>query len=262
VQSDGGVLADVDVVLQQTDMLENENMHDVIILQSVLYEVRSQNMRTYTRVRQLIADTSRRFFVFCNQHHKDTFVDMTSGETSRTYVDRTIRVAARWYAMHLGTSSRQRQRRVLVLTNRESALAPYAAEHIAATTVHAYVTDFAPELADVVVRAADADDDADARDEPRDGTAATLYAQHLTLAEIEAGVKSGDLVQGKLRMNRNNATEACVEMHGRRANDAVDKLADDDDDFVVSGVLVQGAAALNRATDGACAANASCVLFV
>ena len=48
-------------------------------------------------------------------------------------------------------------------------------------------------------------------------------------------------------MNRNNYTEACVEPHGRAARGS-DLL--DDDAFIVSGVLVQGAAALNRATDG------------
>lgn len=117
-------------------MLENETLCDVIVLQSVLDAVREQNMRTYTRLRQVIGDASRRVFVFCNQHHRDAFVERQSGETQNAYVERTVRVAARWYAMHFRKSSSKRLQRckLLVLTNNEPSLAPYVAEDIAAQT--------------------------------------------------------------------------------------------------------------------------------
>jgi exosome complex exonuclease DIS3/RRP44 len=127
---------DLNVLLQQMDVFENDAVMNVIILQSVLDELRTQNMRTYARLRQVIADTTKRFFVFCNQHHKDTYVELLPGETQKAYVERTIRVSARWYAMHFGSSSskRLRRRRPLVVTNNEASLAPYVAEGIDAKT--------------------------------------------------------------------------------------------------------------------------------
>lgn len=46
---------------------------------------------------------------------------------------------------------------------------------------------------------------------------------------------AGSLVQGKLRMNRNNHNEACVQVYGSTAS--LGKM--NDDDFLVDGILIQ-----------------------
>ncbi len=50
--------------------MEQPAINDVIILGVVLEEVRHRNNAIYTRLRALIADPDRRFFVFSNEHHK------------------------------------------------------------------------------------------------------------------------------------------------------------------------------------------------
>lgn len=54
----------------QIDLLQHAAINDVIVLGVVLEEVKHRNNAVYTRLRALVADPDRRFFVFSNEHHK------------------------------------------------------------------------------------------------------------------------------------------------------------------------------------------------
>jgi exosome complex exonuclease DIS3/RRP44 len=54
----------------QMDLLENAAISDVIVPEVVLSEVQGRNKAVHGRLRLLVADKSRRFFVFSNEHHK------------------------------------------------------------------------------------------------------------------------------------------------------------------------------------------------
>jgi exosome complex exonuclease DIS3/RRP44 len=45
-------------------------MYNVIVLQTVLEEVRNISLSVYNRLRAVISDTNRRFYVFSNEHHR------------------------------------------------------------------------------------------------------------------------------------------------------------------------------------------------
>lgn len=64
------LVVDTNVVLHQTDFLEHPAIKDVIILSTVLQEVRNQNRSVYTRLKELIRNADKRFFYFSNEHHK------------------------------------------------------------------------------------------------------------------------------------------------------------------------------------------------
>jgi hypothetical protein len=54
----------------QMDLLENEIISDVVVLSVVLEEVKNKNLSLYNRLRAIIDNPTRHFFVFANEHHK------------------------------------------------------------------------------------------------------------------------------------------------------------------------------------------------
>lgn len=54
----------------QIDILEENILCNVIIPQTVLEEVRHRSSNVYKKLKELIGDPSRKFFVFVNEHHK------------------------------------------------------------------------------------------------------------------------------------------------------------------------------------------------
>ncbi|CAI7903002.1 unnamed protein product [Closterium sp. NIES-53] len=73
------LVIDTNVALHQIDLLENAAISNVVVLSVVLEEVKSRNVAVYGRLRALVAEESRRFFVFSNEHHKRVLGRLKSG---------------------------------------------------------------------------------------------------------------------------------------------------------------------------------------
>lgn len=54
----------------QIDVIEADVLCNVIILQTVLEEVKHRSTTIYKRLRDIISNTNRKFYVFVNEHHK------------------------------------------------------------------------------------------------------------------------------------------------------------------------------------------------
>lgn len=54
----------------QVDVLEEAVIRNVIILQTVLQEVRHRSAPVYKRVKDMIQDKEKRFYTFTNEHHR------------------------------------------------------------------------------------------------------------------------------------------------------------------------------------------------
>jgi len=102
---------------------DREGLSNVIILQTVLEEVRHRSTPVFKRLKDIIAEKSRKFYVFINEHHvvrgwqylfqpfycekwwqyffQDTYVDRKAGESANDRNDRAIRSAAHWYNKHI-----------------------------------------------------------------------------------------------------------------------------------------------------------------
>lgn len=68
------MLLDTNVVLDQIDVLEEDVICDVIILQTVLEEVKHKSSSVYKRLRDIISNPKRKFYVFVNEHHKYDYI--------------------------------------------------------------------------------------------------------------------------------------------------------------------------------------------
>ena len=59
------------------------------------WQVKHINASVYKRVRDIIANADRKFYVFSNEHHKETYIEREKDESSNDRNDRAIRVSAR-----------------------------------------------------------------------------------------------------------------------------------------------------------------------
>ncbi|KAG0616163.1 hypothetical protein M758_5G094800 [Ceratodon purpureus] len=219
------VVIDTNVALHQMDLLENEVMSDVVVLAVVLEEVKNKNLSIYNRLRTVIDNPLRHFFVFSNENHKDTYIKSLPTESPNDRNDRAIRVASQWYQHHLGAA------KVLLLTNDNDNRRKAREDGIVAETVDSYVQTLGkPELLDLVARSDAMDVDVE---DLRPNKKAVVYGEHKVMSEITAGLHNGRFHQGKLRVNRYNPFEAYV-----------------GSESVGEEILIHGRQDMNRAFDG------------
>ena len=68
------LVVDTNIVLHQIDMLEHEGVQDVIVASTVVEEVKARNVSVYQRLRKMVGNLEKRFYVFSNEHHRETYV--------------------------------------------------------------------------------------------------------------------------------------------------------------------------------------------
>jgi len=87
------------------DVIEHESaFYDVIILQTVLEEVRNRSLPLYNRLRALTKSDEKRFYVFHNEFRQETYVKRLQGEIINDRNDRAVRKACSWYKSHLAAA--------------------------------------------------------------------------------------------------------------------------------------------------------------
>lgn len=209
------LLLDTNVVLHQIDVLEDPVFRNVIILQTVLQEVQHLNSSIYKRIRDMISNKDRKFIVFSNEHHRETYIERGKDESSNDRNDRAIRTAASWYSKHLKNfqvnNDDEKRIRIVLLTddkeNREKAMKA----GIISFTAQEYVESLegCEGLVDRLAHSSglgqDQMDDKKGRK--------FVYPEHLPLTKILSGIKSGKYLQGVFHRSRENYTEAYVFVH-------------------------------------------------
>ncbi|WVZ19892.1 hypothetical protein V8G54_007214 [Vigna mungo] len=223
------LVVDTNVVLHQIDLLENQAFDNIVVLSIVLEEVKNKNMAVYNRIRALCSNATKKFYVFSNEYHRDTYVKEMSGETKNDRNDRAIRVATQWYQNHLGGAVK-----VLLITNDRENKRKASEEGIFAETVESYVKSLdQPDLLDLLVRPASEDVNMEDVEDLRPSKRKVIYSEHKPMSEITSGLHRGIYHQGKLRVNRYNPFEAYV---GRES------IGDE--------IVIYGRSNMNRAFDG------------
>lgn len=194
---------DSSVALNQMDILEYAKVQDVIVFSSVLDEVRESNLPLYNRLRSAISRQDKRFYVFSNEFHHQTYVERNSGESMAKRNERAALKAAAWYLDHLRGLGID----IALLTDDE-ALKNRAQElGITAMSVNDYaesVKDDIPELLDMVALNVSGEDGGSS------GDAKFHYDEHLSVAKLSAGLKQGLFFQGKLNVSNHNPFEGSV----------------------------------------------------
>ncbi|XP_060089521.1 exosome complex exonuclease RRP44 [Heteronotia binoei] len=220
------LLPDTNLLLHQIDILEDPVIRNVIILQTVLQEVRSRSAPVYKRIKDVITNKEKHFFSFTNEHHKDTYIEQEQGENPNDRNDRAIRVAVKWYNEHLQKLQTEEKIQVILLTNDRKNKERAVEEGITAYTCEEYIKSLIgnPELVD---RLASLNDEGNEIE-----TGRIIFVEHLPLSKLQQGIKSNLYLQGTFRANRDNYLEATVWVHGDREEREI---------------IIQGLRNLNRA---------------
>ncbi|KAI0262886.1 hypothetical protein BC834DRAFT_889464 [Gloeopeniophorella convolvens] len=208
------VLPDTNVFLSQMDLMESTHFSTpIILLQTVLEEVRHRSLPLFNRLKALMKLDEKRTWMFYNEFRSETAVVREVGESPNDRNDRAIRVGAAWYNSHISLTrppvrgqSAPVLPTVVLLTddagNRRKALE----DRMACISVREYVAGLreSSQLVDLLSAGSDNIEPTAAAGRP------PLYPEYLPTGAVLAGVKAGQLHQGHFNANQFNFLEGSI----------------------------------------------------
>ena len=201
------LLPDTNVLLIGMDLFEESKyFQDVIILQTVLEELKNRSLPLYNRLMALTRSEEKRFYLFFNEFRAETSVRRNEGETINDRNDRAVRKAATWYTKHLATVA-TRPPTIVVLTNDQENKRKSKVEGIAALSLKEYVggLDDADRLLDMVSESLEAKESKQTQGE-------LFYPEYYSMSKMMTGIKAGTLHQGVFNVSPYNYLEGTVKV--------------------------------------------------
>ena len=198
------ILPDTNVFLVGMDVFEDaEEMKDVIVLQTVLEEVKARSLPLYKRLMSLVGSEEKRFYLFFNEFRSETAVRREEGERVNDRNDRAVRKAAKWYGEHLKRECRGKVPKVVMLTNDRENRRKAGAEGLSVRGLREYVEglDGGERLADMVAEAG-----------KRETAGELFYPEYCTESRLKTGLKHGSLHQGVFHVSTFNYLEGTVKV--------------------------------------------------
>lgn len=210
------ILPDTNVFLSQMDLVEsNLFTPPIILLQTVIEEVRHRSLPLYNRLRALIRMDDKRIWVFYNEYRSETAIIREEGETPNDRNDRGIRKATSWYNTHISFSHPPARGQVsrklptVVLMTEDAANRQKGEDAgISCISVRKYVEEMKDPTQLLDLLAAVGSDDI----EPTRAVAGrqALYSDYLPTSTLVAGVRADELHQGHFNANQYNYLEGSV----------------------------------------------------
>ncbi|KAL8760780.1 MAG: hypothetical protein Q9184_003065, partial [Pyrenodesmia sp. 2 TL-2023] len=192
------------------DLFEQKSgFHEVIILQTVLEELRNRSLPLYNRLIGLTKSEDKHFYVFFNEFRLETYVGRKKGETINDRNDRAVRAAVSWYGSHLEASVKARGLprvcpAIVMLSDDKDNLREARAENLDACSLKDYVSglDDADRLLDMI--------SASRQDQELRGAVEQLYPDYFSMSKMMTGMRAGTLHQGIFNVSPYNYLEGSV----------------------------------------------------
>ncbi|KAF2222852.1 hypothetical protein BDZ85DRAFT_198176 [Elsinoe ampelina] len=207
---DGGhyLVPDTNAFLNGMDLFESETaFKDVIVLQTVLEEVKNRSLPLYHRLISLTKNEDKRFYIFFNEFRRETHVLRNAGETINDRNDRAVRSAVAWYQNHIRAAVSERGSgrcpTIVMLSDDRDNLKKAKAEGIEGASLRTYVEGLpdADRLLDMVSEAKERRDT-----KPGD----MLFPEYFSMSKMLTGIKAGTLHQGTFNVSQYNYLEGSV----------------------------------------------------
>ncbi len=204
-------MPDTNALLNGLDLFEQGTaFFDVIILQTVLEELRNRSLPLYNRLVALTKSEDKRFYVFFNEFRLETYIFREQGETINDRNDRAVRKAVKWYGEHLqeavGANGRSKKvPAVVMLSDDKENLRKAEEESLHACSLSKYVSGLedADRLLDMI--------SASRFDKgPTTGKQQLLYPEYMSVSKMMTGIKAGTLHQGIFNVSPYNYLEGSV----------------------------------------------------
>lgn len=221
-------MPDTNALLNGMDLFEqSSSFYDVIVLQTVLEEVRNRSLPLYNRLVGLTKSEDKRFYVFFNDFRLETYVHREPNETVNDRNDRAVRLAVKWYGSHLARTKAQKIPAVVMLSDDKENLRKAREEGLDASALADYVGSLedGERLLDLV---------AESRSQggfSKPGQ--MLYPEYYTMSRMMTGVKAGLMHQGIFNVSPYNYLEGSIKVPA-----------------FPKALLVLGRENINRAVDG------------
>ena len=190
-------MPDTNALLNGMDLFEETSaFYDVVILQTVLEELKNRSLPLYNRLIALTKSEEKRFYIFFNEFRLETSVQRKDGETINDRNDRAVRRAARWYSEHL---PQKKCPAIVVLTDDQESSRRARDDGIIALSLREYVAGLenADRLLDMV-------------SEARTSQGALFYPEYYSKSKLMTGLKAGTLHQGIFNVSPYNYLEGTV----------------------------------------------------
>ncbi|KAF2804822.1 RNB-domain-containing protein [Mytilinidion resinicola] len=204
------LVPDTNAFLTGMDLFEVETaFHDVIVLQTVLEEVKNRSLPLYHRLISLTKNEDKRFFVFFNEFRLETYVGRDRGESINDRNDKAVRRAVQWYGEHLQEAMRARKSvrcpTVVMISDDRENLRKSKAEKIPALTLTDYVSGLenSGQLLDMVSAGKE-------QREVKSGKVELIYPEYYSMSKMITGVKAGTMHQGTFNVSPYNYLEGSV----------------------------------------------------
>lgn len=207
-------MPDTNALLNGMDLFEQKSVfYDVIILQTVLEELRNSSIPLYNRIIGLTKNEDKHFYVFFNDFRLETYVVREQGETINDRNDRAVRKAVSWYGVHLQQALKSSKRAkqcpaIVMLSDDKENLRKAKADNLSACSLPDYVSGLedANRLLDMI--------SASRQGHESRGTAAKkLYPDYFSLSKMMTGTRAGTLHQGIFNVSTYNYLEGSVHVH-------------------------------------------------
>jgi exosome complex exonuclease DIS3/RRP44 len=189
------------------DLFEIETaFHDVIVLQTVLEEVKNRSLPLYHRLISLTKNEDKRFYVFFNEFRQETYVERQPGESINDRNDRAVRRAVMWYTQHIkkATDAQKTSKvpAVVMLSDDKDNLRKAKAEDVSASSICDYIAGLphAAQLLDMVKQGPS----------ERDAKAELIYPEHFSMSKMLTGINASTLHQGIFNVSPYNYLEGSV----------------------------------------------------
>jgi exosome complex exonuclease DIS3/RRP44 len=200
------ILPDTNALLNAMDLFEQSTaFFDVVILQTVLEELRNRSIPLYNRLIGLTKSEDKRFYVFFNDFRLETFVQREPEETVNDRNDRAVRRATKWYGEHLMQTKAKTIPTIVMLTDDQGNLKKSKEDGITAMSLAEYVggLENAETLLDMIA-------ESQSNSSSFKRTTQNLYPDYYTLSKMMTGVKSGLLHQGVFNVSPYNYLEGSI----------------------------------------------------
>ncbi|KAL2685126.1 hypothetical protein Neosp_006222 [[Neocosmospora] mangrovei] len=201
------LVPDTNALLNAMDLFEQSSaFYDVIILQTVLEELRNRSLPLYNRLIGLTKSEDKRFYVFFNDFRQETFVHRETNETVNDRNDRAVRLAVKWYGEHLARTKAKKLPAVVMLSDDQDNLRKAKADGLHASSLKDYVSGLedGERLLDMV-----------AESQSQGGfkkQGQMLYPEYFTLSRMMTGVKAGLMHQGIFNVSPYNYLEGSIKV--------------------------------------------------
>ena len=193
------------------DLFEHPaGFYDVIVLQTVLEELRNRSLPLYNRILALTRSEDKHFYLFFNEFRLETHVVREKGESINDRNDRAVRRAVAWYSEHLQeavkTGKKKRQApAVIMLSDDKENLRKSKIERSSACSLSEYVSGLedADRLLDMI-------NTSRAEQAPKTPGAEQIYPDYYSMSKMLTGTKAGILHQGTFNVSPYNYLEGTV----------------------------------------------------